>query len=61
MTKEKQFTESDLVSFGNYLLSDKRKECFHAGSYAELMERLNHVHDCDLANWQDKINNMDVE
>ncbi len=47
-----KYTESDLVTFGNYLLSDKRKESFHGGTYSELMERLKQVHDNDLANWK---------
>ena len=49
-----KYTESDLISFGNYLLSDKRKEYFHGGSYTEIMESLGHIHDNDITNWQDK-------
>lgn len=41
----KQFTEKDLVSFGNYLLSKERQE-----SVSE--ENQNAVTDADLANWQ---------
>lgn len=46
----------DLVSFGNYLLSEKRKQRFAGiGSHATLGERLSEVHDADIQNWIDDI------
>lgn len=48
------FTESDLVSFGEYMMSDERKEMFknHPEMQGEdLDERLKSVHNADLANW----------
>jgi len=44
---KKQFTEKDLVDFGNYLLSFKRKETIKK----EVNKRK--VHDCDLANFKE--------
>lgn len=46
MSKEKQFTEKDLVDFGNYLLSEKREETI------ENKENIKKVHDCDIANFR---------
>jgi len=43
---KKQFTEKDLVDFGNYLLSHKRKESIKK----EVNKRK--VHDCDIANFK---------
>jgi len=45
---KKQFTEKDLVDFGNYLLSFKRKEAIKK----EVNKRK--VHDCDIANFKDR-------
>jgi len=47
---KKQFTEKDLVDFGNYLLSFKRK-----GTIKKEVNKRK-VHDCDIANFKD--NNM---
>lgn len=46
MSKEKQFTEKDLVDFGNYLLSEKREETI------ENKENIKKVHDVDIANFK---------
>lgn len=46
-------TKKDLISFGNYLLSEKRKERFKAISNKNLKERLSEVHDADIANWKE--------
>lgn len=57
------FNEKDLVSFGTYLLSEKRKARFEE-SYKEVIrngvknpvpteERLKQVHDADIQNWID--------
>jgi hypothetical protein len=48
------FTEEDLVSFGEYMVSPQRRQ--HFESHPEptdlsLEERLSGVHDSDLANW----------
>lgn len=44
--------EKMLVEFGNYLLSDERKERFRQVSKSNLKERLSKVHDADLANFK---------
>lgn len=46
--EHEQFTEKDLVDFGNYLLSFKRKETIKK----EVNKRK--VHDCDIANFKDR-------
>ena len=43
---ERKFTEADLISFGNYLLSDKRNDNM------QNRESLTYVGDWDIANWQ---------
>ena len=48
------FTEEDLVSFGEYLLSDERKQKVEENwpNTSEILEsNLKKVHDADLANW----------
>ena len=57
MAKEKRtyFTKSDLIKFGNYLLSDKREKSFKAVSAENLKERLSKVHDADLANFREAL------
>ena len=48
------FTEEDLVSFGEYLLSDERKQKLEENwpDTSEILEsNLKKVHDADLANW----------
>lgn len=50
------FTEKDLVLFGNYLLSQQRRERFkqhpefHNNELLE--ERLSQVHHADVENWK---------
>jgi hypothetical protein len=46
--KEKTFTLEDLVSFGNYLLSEERNESI------ESPEMKGVVGDWDIANWQSR-------
>lgn len=46
--KEKKFTLEDLVSFGNYLLSEERNESI------ESPEMKGVVGDWDIANWQSR-------
>ncbi|WP_163320938.1 hypothetical protein [Dysgonomonas sp. 520] len=41
-------TQQDLVSFGNYLLSEER------AATIESKENKSKVHDCDVANWKEK-------
>lgn len=48
------FAEEDLVSFGNYMVSDLRREMYenHPDLKDENIEgRLKSVSDADLANW----------
>lgn len=49
------FNESDLVSFGQYLLSKERKDRFAQGDShgLSLDERLSQVHHADVANWKE--------
>jgi hypothetical protein len=54
---EKTYTKADLVSFGNYLLSEKRFNLFEGNPLftPETLEmRLSCVHDADIANWQEE-------
>lgn len=44
--------EKLLVEFGNYLLSEKRKEQFRNVSKKNLKLRLSKVHDSDLQNFK---------
>jgi hypothetical protein len=48
-----KFTEADLVSFGNYLLSDKRN------NRIERKEAKNYVGDWDVSNWIEIMSNGD--
>lgn len=45
---KKQFTEKDLVDFGNYLLSSERQKTI------KTKENIKKVHDCDIANFKSK-------
>lgn len=45
------FNKKDLVEFGNYVLSDERKEMFIAVSEENLDERLSKVHHADIENF----------
>ena len=48
------FTLTDLVSFGEHLLSDKRKKTVRSHPEKDdLSERLKVVSDADIANWKD--------
>ena len=54
------FTEEDLASFGQYLLSDERREMIERASIGEtqdvLQDRLKNVNNLDLANWAQSLN-----
>lgn len=56
--KPEIFTMNDLVSFGEYLLSNKRRKSFEAnpvaGDYPTIEERLSLVHKEDIDNWLDE-------
>jgi len=48
------YTRQDLVTFGNYLLSDLRKSRFDSDLLNNLPnERTNCVHDSDISNWEE--------
>jgi hypothetical protein len=50
------FNRKDLVSFGNYLLSDKRRKLFEeTESSLSIDERLKEVHHADVENWKEEI------
>lgn len=56
MSKEKQFTEKDLVDFGNYLGSDLRRERYNSvESGLTTNERLQNVSDADVQNFKETI------
>lgn len=49
------FNKKDMVSFGNYLLSEQRRDLFASHpDFGEknLKERLSYVHDSDIENWK---------
>jgi hypothetical protein len=48
--EEQKFNLDDLVSFGNYLLSDSRIELITA-NHEDPAEYLQKVYDADIANW----------
>jgi len=55
------FTEKDMVLFGNYLLSQERRERFKQHpefpNNELLEERLSQVHHADFENWKHSMNN----
>lgn len=57
-SEDRLYTERELVSFGNYLLSDSRYESIRGSEFSavsdEMMEKLSGVHDADLANWKEE-------
>lgn len=46
----------NLVSFGEYMMSNERRERFKSVSMDNLEERLSQVHDADVQNWKEKFN-----
>lgn len=53
---EKQFTEKDLVDFGNYLGSDLRRERYNSvESGLTTNERLQNVSDADVQNFKETL------
>lgn len=49
------FNKKDLVSFGNYLLSDKRRELFYLSLSDNAVppeERMQQVSHADIENWK---------
>lgn len=56
--KRKRFTEKQLVSFGNYLLSEERNKSVesHPELKASVDERKMHVSDADVENWKNTLN-----
>lgn len=57
-TERYEYTEADLVSFGNYMVSEERRDLYATHpDYANiemLVERLSQVHHADIENWKDK-------
>jgi hypothetical protein len=52
--RTKKYTEKDLISFGNHLLSNDRYHSFKkTKSSIPLRERLSKVHQSDITNWKD--------
>lgn len=54
------FTKKELVEFGNYLLSTKRKEIYKNHLFLggkDLIKRLSQVNDADISNFFDNENN----
>lgn len=52
--EEKIYTRTDLVTFGNYLLSEARAKMFENATMPteeELNEYVNQVHHADIENW----------
>lgn len=50
------FNKKDLVSFGNYLLSDERGRSFKATEHIHpdsIHQRLSNVHHADIENWKE--------
>ena len=58
--EEKEYTVTDLVSFGLFMTSTKREKSFYDGTQKDdprtLKERLQSVHDADIANWLEERN-----
>lgn len=57
------FETSDLVSFGEYLLSEERKNRIASGYKKEdpvhLDDRLKHVYHADIENWRESKQTID--
>ena len=61
------FNRKDMVSFGSYLLSEKRKARINASYEQEIKEgvknplpisnRIESVHHADIQNWIEEVNN----
>lgn len=55
---QQHYTESDIVSFGNYMVSEERKNSFEASkdlyTGVTVEERLTQVHHADVENWKEK-------
>lgn len=53
-----KFTLEELISFGEYLLSDERTKAIvehpDAAKMAPVADRLKQVHDADVENWKEK-------
>lgn len=51
---------NDLVSFGNYLLSEEREQSVRSNPELadSVEERLRQVSDADIANWNDRYGNI---
>ena len=49
------FNKKDLIGFGEYLLSEKRRELFKQNGKEGLKERLAQVHHADVENYLESI------
>jgi len=61
MEKRTYFTKKQLISFGNYLLSNERTESFKVISMDNLEERLSRVNHSDVENWKEVSKNIQDE
>ena len=53
------YTEAELVSFGNYLLSKEREKMLKENTAAlSYDERKRNVYDADLANWKESVKDI---
>ena len=53
------YTEAELVSFGNYLLSKEREKMLKENTAAlSYDERKRNVYDSDLANWKESVKDI---
>lgn len=58
----KTYTENELVSFGNYLLSKERADMFRPiKNFLSKKERLKMVHHSDVTNWYDELERCRIE
>lgn len=58
MSKKSYFTLKDIVSFGNYLLSEQRENSYRTTSLDNpnmppYEDRFRNVSDADIANWKE--------
>ena len=45
---------NDLISFGNYLLSEERRNTLKQAKNVPINDKIKQVHDSDIDNWNNK-------